>query len=201
MSIHAQQPPQPFLWWATNHGPQELPLFFTTTPTIQLPNYFGGCVGRLAPLVAKYHVDRTCPQVDVSWLDYTTGVGLRSSMATTHPTQPQNLLTKCIVPPNQGAGFLRDLPDFRLQPHGSRMYGPNRGYVKVRAFAWGEEQDKEFYLHTMLCWLYHGPSPDPACVAGHLCSNKLCMAPWHLYWITQSQNVQMGHNKRHKKHY
>lgn len=149
---------------------------------------------QLEPLVGKCHIHGISPSVSISWADYRGGTGIPA-----HPSQPY-LGTRCVVPPGTGTGFLADLHGkFRLQPHGSSQHGCNRGYFKVPITGWGNHNDKEFYLHDMLCYMYAGPSPDPTLVVGHLCGNKLCILPWHLYWIPQSDNVLMGIRKKRKR--
>ena len=187
MAFHAN-------WHACQQGTiTHTPSFFTHNPTPQDHTWWVGLRESMEPLVSKCHIHGIRPQVSVTWDEYRTGVGLPP-----HPTQAY-LGTKCVVPPNTGSAFLADIDwQFRLQPHGNSQYGCSRGYFKVLTFGW-HHNDKEFYLHDLLCHMYNGPSPDPDLVAGHLCGNKLCVLPWPLYWITQSDNVLMGHNKRKRK--
>lgn len=118
-----------------------------------------------------------------------------------HPSHP-NLITECILV-KQCKRWLASQDVFKLQPHG-RTQGipkcPNRGYIKVKGWGFGDN-DQEFYLHRLLCYMYRGPPPSPHHVVGHLCHHKLCLCPWHLNWILQSENVQMGYDHAHHRDY
>lgn len=87
---------------------------------------------------------------------------------------------------------------FKLQPHGPRA-GPSSAYMKAKPHCMAMGNHSEFYLHHLLCWMYHGPPPSPNHVAGHLCHHKRCLLPWHLAWMLQSENVQMGWDQRKRK--
>ena len=166
------------------------PDFFTTNPQPKDHTWWVGLREYMEPLVDKCHILGISPYMSISWASYRNGAGI--------PAHPRHayLHTSCVVPPG-GTGFLDDLPKFKLQPHGSCQQGCSRGYFKVPKDERGN--DKEFYLHDILCYMYNGPPPDPSLVVGHLCGNKLCILGWHLYWITQADNVVMGLNKKRKK--
>jgi hypothetical protein len=89
-----------------------------------------------------------------------------------------------------------------LVPHGksaNKPRCPNRGYMKVKAGKFGGN-DLEFYLHQLLCYMYHGPPPahlGPHPVVHHKCHHKLCILPWHMEWVTQGGNVEAG--REHKR--
>lgn len=138
------------------------------------------------------HLDQPGPYVMVDWDSYKTGVGLP-------PHKSQKFLhSPCMFPP-KGNAFLGGAMAtmYKLQPHPG--VGHNRAYFKVKKAMWDGHNDRDFYLHDMLCYMFHGPPPDPTLVVGHLCGNKLCCCPWHLYWIPQSDNVKMGWNKKKRK--
>lgn len=168
------------------------PGFCCTQPLIQDHHWWSGMRAFLRPLVEVCHMNGSTPQVHPTWDQYKDGALLLPEFA--HPSMPGHLYTTCIVPPGRGSSFLNP-NTFKLQPHGSHMSGMSRGYFKVKQGAVGFN-DKEFYLHDLLCYMFNGPSPDPDLVAGHMCGNKLCICPWHLYWITQSDNVKMGWDKK-----
>lgn len=37
--------------------------------------------------------------------------------------------------------------------------------------------------HRWVAWLRHGPPPQPQMHAVHLCNNKNCLNPYHIYWV------------------
>ena len=69
-----------------------------------------------------------------------------------------------------------------LWPHGQ-----NRGYGRVRV---GGEM---YQAHRLSCEWAHGPAPDGKDCALHapheICGHKHCIAPAHLRWGTQQENV------------
>ena len=154
------------------------------------------------PAQPDVHLLNMCRPPIVNLMNWLNGVGFVA-----HPTKPE-LLTKCAC--------LRDFQTvlaspwyaskFKFQPHGK--FPPtstsfNRGYLKVRDGAADQPGQrgwitKEFYLHNLLCYAMRGPKPadEPNHVAGHLCHHKLCMLPWHLDWMSQAHNVQMGWDKK-----
>lgn len=118
-----------------------------------------------------------------------------------HPTRAHELHTQCYVLGSAQKWLKEHKTTFRLQPHGSKSSSPsspNRGYLKVRACSLGEPHP-EFYLHHLICHLYHGPPPSPSLVCMHKCQHKLCVLPWHLEWGTQSDNVAQGWAMRHHR--
>lgn len=192
-----------FTWDLCQAGPNNaqvfnpIPGFCCTQPQLQDHIWWRGLRLFMQPLVARCHVHGINPEVHPTWEQYIDGSLLLQEFP--HPAVPGNLYTRCIVPPCNGSSFLDPISDtFRMQPHGSSLHGMSRAYFKVKLGALGFN-DKEFYLHDLLCHMFHGPSHDPSLVVGHLCGNKLCICPWHLYWITQSDNVQMGWNKKKRK--
>lgn len=171
------------------------PGFFTGNPQLMGPLWWGGLRNRLEPLVANclqlFPSQQVQPITFQQWC---------SGQLPAHSTCPTTLHTQCCVV-GKCKTWLAGQGTFFLMPHGSRRgpTNPNRAYVKVHAFALDGENEHEFYLHTLLCYMYHGPPPSPHRVAGHLCSHKLCCLPWHLAWITQSANVAMGHAQRKRQ--
>lgn len=86
---------------------------------------------------------------------------------------------------------------FRQQPTTNKRGGSRSlvaQYIKVKAgafFAW----QKEFYLHTLMCSMYRGPSPASSPQAGHMCEHTCCICPWHIRWMSVKTNAI-----RHHKH-
>lgn len=107
------------------------------------------------------------------------------------------------APSKRGGGAMGLL---KMMPHGkqsSSRKSLNRAYLKVLKGAIDDEGfiNRECYLHQLLCFMYHGPCPstNKGGVAGHRCHHKLCILPWHIEWITQSQNVAEGYEHRRKR--
>ncbi len=193
--LQALPPSMPLLneWTVCQGSPTVTPDYFTTQPQARSYHWWRGVREELEGLVERCHTN-TRPQAAITWAQYKTGTGLPA-----HPRHA-NLHTCCVVPPRAGSAFLRGLEHaFRLQPHGRHPEGHSRGYLKVPRRGWGAN-DREFYLHDLLCYMYRGPSTNPSLVVGHLCGNKLCVLPWHLNYISQSANVRQGVNKR-KRHW
>lgn len=194
--------PMNFTWdvcTGPNHAPvfHPIPDFCSTHPVLHDHFWWRGMRDFMQPLVERCHVNRITPEVHPTWQQYIDGSLLLPEFA--HQSMPGHLYTRCLVPPCTGSSFLDPIADtFRLQPHGTYQHGMSRAYFKVKQGALGFN-DKEFYLHDLICYMFNGPSPDPELVAGHMCGNKLCICPWHLYWITQSDNVKMGWDKKKRK--
>lgn len=178
----------------------ELPSFFHSTNSMKDHLWWVGLRDILEPLVKECHIHPPTHGVGYQKIEdfnmYKTGGGLPP-----HPSQAY-LHTKCVVPP-AGSEFIREASlqgRYKLQPHpGSGQQGQSRAYIKVLRLKFDGKNDREFYLHSILCYMYNGPPADPELVAGHLCGNKMCILPWHLYWITQSDNVKMGWNKKKRR--
>lgn len=170
-----------------------------STPHMMNYNYWDGLRNQLQPLVDKCNIyPEDEMHVPIPWQAYKNGNGLPA-----HPSQANTLHTKCLVAP-AGTRWLRDPTlqgKFKLQPHpGGGSTGHSRGYLKVKKQRFDVHyQDKDMYLHHLLCYMYHGPSPHPTRVVGHMCGNKLCILPWHLAYISQSTNVLMGYRKKKRK--
>ena len=49
---------------------------------------------------------------------------------------------------------------------------------------------KRRYLHRVACEIEHGPAPEGKRCALHLCDNKCCVRPDHLYWGSHSENMR-----------
>lgn len=180
----------------------ELPSFFNTTPSLRGHLWWVGLRDILEALVRRCHPHPPLADVDMEdqlitdFLIYKSGQGLPP-----HPSMP-TLHTKCVVPP-RGHGWVHHESlqgRYKMQPHpGGGRDGQSRAYIKVKKFMFDNENNKEFYLHNLLCYMYNGPSPAPDLVVGHLCGNKLCILPWHMAWISQSLNVEMGWAKKKRK--
>lgn len=78
---------------------------------------------------------------------------------------------------------------------------PNYAYIKVKAKGLDASLDKECYLHTLLCYMYWGAPPSAQHVAGHVCQHKCCIAPWHIRWMTNSDNIKMTHVHKKQQDY
>lgn len=78
----------------------------------------------------------------------------------------------------------------------------NRGYIQVEPGAW-DSNDTSFYLHTFICYAFHGPHPphlvNPC--AAHTCNHRLCLNPWHIRWVSKSVDKQedWDHRKRQRR--
>lgn len=162
--------------------------------------YWMGVRHVVGAIVPKCHIIGITPQQHVDFHDW---VGVAPMVqAHPHPSNPA-LLTRCLVA-GGGSSSLAGLRHMlRLQPHPGTGY--SRAYFVLleggldEGLGQGLGNDKECYLHRLLCFLYHGPSPHPDHVVGHLCDNKLCICPWHLAWMTQAENVQMGKGRKRKR--
>jgi hypothetical protein len=127
-----------------------------------------------------------------TWDQFIGNGPLPSTMLPAGPNQPH---TKCVLALSL-VDWMKAQPTFRLNrllKDGRPLAATSRNYayIKVRANGF-DGMDREFYLHTLLCYMYRGPPPDPSFVAGHLCHHKCCLAPWHLDWVPKSVDVSMG---------
>lgn len=131
-------------------------------------------------------------------------VDFQARTAEAHPTQGALLHTKCII-----------VSKYRTLVSGSRTWkfnpagrgggsigkrGGKAGYIKVKQYGFQQESGlpmpgEEIYLHKLLCFMYRGPGPAKEEVS-HVCENKLCMAPWHMRWVTHQQNMEGYHVHR-----
>jgi hypothetical protein len=88
----------------------------------------------------------------------------------------------------------------RKNPKDLPAHTPNYAYIKVKVKGF-EDNDFEFYLHRLLCYMYRGPPANKGMVAGHMCNHMACIAPWHLTWQTNAENVQQGYDHRQQLDY
>jgi HNH endonuclease len=51
-------------------------------------------------------------------------------------------------------------------------------------------KQQRYYLHRIACWSEHGPPSEDKPNALHLCDNKRCVRPDHLYWGSDRDNMQ-----------
>jgi len=88
-------------------------------------------------------------------------------------------------------GWLKDhRHEYALKVRGKftkRSRSLRRGYIQVGPYAW-DSNDFAFYLHTFICYAYHGPPNNDSLVAAHTCHHKLCLNPLHIRWITKSED-------------
>ena len=185
--------------WKCCHRGGKVPAFYHSSPTQQDNVWWEGLRLRLKPLV-----EQGCTvygsKDKISWEQWLTGDGLPANLA------DSKLKTQCLVLAHSETWLAKfDEHPFRLQPHGQKTdrRSPNRGYIKVKANGFSttqpSTQDKSFYVHTLLCYMFHGPKRGAKQVAGHMCHHKLCILPWHLKWISQSDNIKMGRKRQKKK--
>lgn len=124
-----------------------------------------------------------------------------------HPTQPDTLFTPCyIVGGIKGWLKTEEGNHLKMQPHGSTKHNPRcprRAYVHVKK---GKlyDNEEEFGLHRLLCYIYHGPPPPELgenAQVSHKCHHKLCICPWHMEWATQADNVLASWKHKKQKDY
>lgn len=176
------------------------------------PPYFGeehgkpavwwdGVLVQLEPLAEVWQVYKATPKATITWQQFKAGQGLPA-----HPSQPALLHTQClVVGPCKTWLAGEQGQHFKQQPHPVGKHGVSGAYMKAHPFCHNMSNPEPFYIHHLLCWMYHGPPPDHPppdggpWVAGHLCNHKLCLLPWHLKWMSQSQNVRMGWQQKKRK--
>jgi len=54
------------------------------------------------------------------------------------------------------------------------------------------KQDRQSYLHRIICYLVAGPPTARYKYAIHSCGNKRCISPHHVHWGTQAENLAKG---------
>lgn len=168
--MHPREEPTPFWNGLTNNL---APLLAQCTPSLSQEQFFGHDPLPDSMLPGGHNMPHTQCVLAVNLLGWLTGSTQHAARfkAKRHKGRNGN-----------------DLP-----PHHKSW-----AYIKVKAMSWGWHNHFEIYLHRLICFMYRGPPPSPAHVAGHLCHHKACLCPWHLEWMTQSANVQMG--KDHRRH-
>ena len=131
---------------------------------------------------------------------FLTGQGIPA-----HPTQPNTLRTVCLIFTKNHKTFLKANPMFKLVTNGSGagQESSSKGYLRLMANAVPTcfPNTHEVYLHRLLCFLYNGPPPDGKPWVGHLCGHKLCLCPWHLAWMDNSENLKRYHAKKKRRVY
>lgn len=124
-----------------------------------------------------------------------------------HPTHPE-FWTKCLIPTNY-RGLLHGSTRFRFVAKTSNgAKSGKRGYFKLKEGGCSSGHihmpSQEIYSHRLLCFMYKGPPPEGQdIVCCHMCENRMCLAPWHLFWAPHRANLQGGivHKKnRHRYH-
>lgn len=111
------------------------------------------------------------------------------------------LHTECVVV-KQAKRFFRSDDGhswkFSSQTHKSGTKSVNSKYLRLTEDGLLAEtglSHTSILLHRLLCHMYHGPPPTPTHAVGHLCEHKLCILPWHMYWMPQGDNL-----RRHRAH-
>lgn len=97
---------------------------------------------------------------------------------------------------------------FKVQPHGGKASGSKssgRAYMKLKPgfVDSSSSSSKEVYLHRLLCYMYHGPPSaqdveEGRTEAGHRCEHKLCLAGWHLMWMSDGENKERANAKKRR---
>lgn len=182
-----QQWPPSFRVLQSELGPVAVPGFYAANPSgaLQHPQSSNWWIGVLRRL--DYLLEWCWPML--SWDQLQAGDGLGPNLA--HP----ELHTECCCL-SQCSTWLKSRPGFKLVAngkHGKSKTSKSRGYVKATVGCF-VDNTSEFYVHQLLCYAFYGPPPDDGAkyVVGHLCHHKLCMCPWHLAYMQQRTNVQMG---------
>lgn len=164
--------------------------------------WWAGVLSSLEPLVEDAcQVYKASPKASLSFQQWRGGLGMPA-----HPSMPTTLHTQCyVVGPCKRWLAGEQGQHFKLQPHPGGKHGASGAYMKAQPYCHLMGNPEPFYIHHLLCWMYHGPPPahpPPAggtWVAGHMCHHKLCLLPWHLAWVPQSQNVHMGWQQKKRK--
>lgn len=205
-------------WAMLQEDPQPLPAFCSndTHPQVVTSTYWGGVIAKLEglleccqPRCSRRHAHKagrchwTIKQYTCQW----QGVAGSSQHPASHlplgcDPEPgtKQPYTGCILALNVRRALP---PHLKLKLHskaGRRLAfnSPNYSYIKLKAGGLDVLLNKEFYLHTLLCYLYRGAAPAAGYETGHMCQHKCCIAPWHLDWMTKSMNRRMyiAHKKQ-----
>lgn len=107
----------------------------------------------------------------------------------------------CLCPTHSRAFWQQQAGRLSLKykgKHSRRSQSKNRAYVQVEAGAW-DSNHFSFYVHTLICYAYHGPPPsgmkNPC--AAHSCGNRLCLNPLHIRW--ESKSVDKAEDWAHRR--
>jgi hypothetical protein len=178
---------QPDWWLLRQQGHVMQPPCFCTNPTAQSALWWEGILNRLTrlarcctPSLASADLQDGTPDLDP------------------HPnaSHRQQLHTQCCLLTAK-AKLAATAKRYKLKTNRGGQ-GPSSHYVKVKEFGF-DDNDKEFYLHSLLCSMYHGPPPDPTYDVHHKCHHSCCILPWHLEWVTHSDNVLKGNKRRRQE--
>ena len=180
-----------FPHWAVLADPEmtEEPWFYVGDQRMQGPNWWRGVLERVLPVL-----EHCQPSLSVGQL--VTGRGMPPAAG------DAGLHTGCVCL-GRCQGWLDSQHEFDLQLHGRHSKNStslSRGYLKVKRLAFADNE-KPFYLHQLLCYMYHGPPPRCKPTVHHRCHHKLCILPWHLKWSDQSENVSAGNAHRRQEDY
>lgn len=181
-----------------NHpdGYLQVPGWLGLDPAPQAPQYFDGIIGALDgqhSLLSNTNISHSPNRL----VAYKTGLGLGGP-----PSSMPRLKTECIFLRPNSMSFLREpATQFFVVMDGCKAKASKslrKGYIKAKEGTFGPGS-QEVYVHRLICYLYNGPPPADKPMAGHRCENKLCICPWHLWWMSTSENQLRAHAKR-KRH-